>query len=69
VNTWRGTGIAAAPPDAIGLRHWTLILGGDAERTVVRERLDALGVAVDEREDGLLARDDANIAVLLSVAR
>jgi catechol 2,3-dioxygenase len=69
VNVWRGVGVPPAPPDAIGLRHWTVVLGSDAERDVVRERVDALGFVVDQHDDGLLARDDANIAVLLSLAR
>ena len=26
-NTWQGEGIPPAPPGAIGLRHWTVVLG------------------------------------------
>jgi catechol 2,3-dioxygenase len=28
-NIWRGPGVPPASPEAIGLRHWTLILGSD----------------------------------------
>lgn len=69
VNVWRGRGIPPASSDAVGLRHWTVFLAGDSELDTVRERVDALGFAVLERDDGVLVRDDANLAVLLSVAR
>jgi catechol 2,3-dioxygenase len=69
-NTWRGEGVPAAPAvEAVaGLRHWTLLLDGDAQRAAARERLDAAGVAVEERPDGLLVHDPAGIALLLAVA-
>jgi uncharacterized protein len=68
-NTWRGEGIPAAPAaDAVaGLRHWTVLLAGAAERDAVRTRLDAAGVAVAEREDGLLVHDPAGIPLLLAL--
>jgi catechol 2,3-dioxygenase len=68
-NTWRGEGIPPAPePHTVaGLRHWTVLLDGAAERDAVRARLDAAGVAVAEREDGLLVRDPAGIPLLLAV--
>jgi hypothetical protein len=68
-NTWRGEGVPAAPaPDTVaGLRHWTVLLDGAGERDAVRARLDAAGVAVTEREDGLLVHDPAGIPVLLAV--
>jgi extradiol dioxygenase family protein len=66
-NTWRGTGVPAAPaPETVaGLRHWTVVLDGPDERDAVRERLDRAGVAVEERADGLLVRDPAGIPLLL----
>jgi catechol 2,3-dioxygenase len=68
-NTWRGEGIpgAPAPQTVAGLRHWTVLLDGAAERDAVRARLDAAGVAVTEREDGLLVHDPAGIPLLLTV--
>jgi catechol 2,3-dioxygenase len=68
-NTWRGEGIPAAPAaDAVaGLRHWTVLLDGAAERDALRARLDAAGVAVTERADGLLVHDPAGIPLLLAV--
>src|SRR6185312_4067281 len=55
-NTWRGEGVPAAPAaDTVGgLRHWTVHVDGTGELDAVRARLAAAGVAVAEREDGLL---------------
>jgi catechol 2,3-dioxygenase len=68
-NTWRGAGIPGAPAaDTVaGLRHWTVLLAGAAERDAVRARLDAAGVAMTERADGLLVHDPAGIPLLLAV--
>jgi catechol 2,3-dioxygenase len=67
-NTWRGAGVPAAPaPETVaGLRHWTLVLDRAEQRAAVRERLDAAGVAVRERPDGLLVHDPAGIPLLLA---
>jgi catechol 2,3-dioxygenase len=29
VNTWRGTGIPGVPADAVGMRHWTVVVSAD----------------------------------------
>jgi catechol 2,3-dioxygenase len=67
-NTWRGAGVPAAPaPETVtGLRHWTVVLDGAEQRAAVRERLDAAGVAVEDRADGMLVRDPAGIPLLLA---
>jgi len=69
-NTWRGTGIPAAPPaeTVAGLRRWTILVDGDAELAAARARLEAAGVAVAERPDGLLTHDPAGIPALLAPA-
>jgi catechol 2,3-dioxygenase len=64
-NIWRGRGASPARADAIGLRHWTLILDSDEDLAAIRGRLTALGVAVDDRQDGVIAHDPSNIAVLI----
>ena len=64
-NVWRGLGAPAAPAGSIGLRHWTLVTAGAQERAAVSERLSALGVALEERAEGTLARDPFGIAVLI----
>ena len=67
-NVWRGVGVPPAPEDAVGLRHWTLEVANAAELDAVRSRLEAIHAPVDERRDGLLARDPSGTAVLVTVA-
>jgi catechol 2,3-dioxygenase len=68
-NTWRGAGIPPAPPPetVAGLRHWTILLDGDAQLGAARERLQAAGVEIAERPGGLLVHDPAGIPVLLAL--
>jgi catechol 2,3-dioxygenase len=62
-NLWRGAGVPAAPEQGvIGLRHWTLEVSPD-DLDAVRSRLAALGLAMEERGDGVFARDASSIAV------
>jgi len=67
-NLWRGPGVPAAPAGVVGLRHWTLILGGDEELAAIRARLTALGADQVAADGGLIARDPANIAVRIATA-
>jgi catechol 2,3-dioxygenase len=64
-NVWHGRGAPPAPDEAVGLEHWTLQLAGPDELSAARERLEALGASIEERPDGLLARDPSRVAVLL----
>jgi catechol 2,3-dioxygenase len=59
LNTWRGEGVPPAPADAVGMRHWTVVLDSPAEVEAVRARVGA----VEARPDGFLARDPWNNAV------
>jgi catechol 2,3-dioxygenase len=59
LNTWRGAGVPGAPADAVGLRHWTIVVDDLAPP---RARLpDA-----QPRDGGLLVRDPWGTAVLLT---
>jgi catechol 2,3-dioxygenase len=69
VNEWRGRGVPAQPPGTVGLRHWTVQLPAPDDLEAVRARLAAAGVPVQERPEGLLVRDPAGNALLLTVAR
>jgi catechol 2,3-dioxygenase len=68
LNNWRGPGVPPAPADAVGLRHWTLLLDGPGELAAARGRLEAAGAAFEEHADGLLVRDPSGTAVLLAIA-
>jgi len=65
-NLWRGFGVGQAPSGGVvGLRHWTLVTDGEDERAAIATRLDAIDAVVQERADGLFARDGAGIGVLV----
>jgi catechol 2,3-dioxygenase len=66
-NTWRGEGVPPAPPEAVGLRLWTVVVDGDSLARL-RERVEAAGVESEERDGGLLLRDPWNNAVLFTTA-
>jgi len=67
-NVWRGEGVPPAPAGRVGLRHWTVVLDDPEEVEAVRERVQAAGIEVEEREGGgFLVRDPWEIAVLFVV--
>jgi catechol 2,3-dioxygenase len=73
LNIWRGQGVPPAPPGAVGLRYWTLLLQGPEEldrarRRVERAGLAARGPASEQHHDGLMVRDPSGMAVLLTTA-
>jgi catechol 2,3-dioxygenase len=67
-NVWRGPGVGPAPPDAVGLDHWTVLLDQAGQVAEVRARLDAAGVPVDEEPSGFLVRDPWGNAVRFGLA-
>jgi catechol 2,3-dioxygenase len=67
MNVWRGQGVPPAPPDRVGLHHWTLVLP-DGDLETLRSRATQAGVSPEETPDGLLLRDPWGIAVLVTPA-
>jgi catechol 2,3-dioxygenase len=63
-NVWRGEGVPPVPEGRVGLRHWTVVLEDAEDVAAVGERVRAAGVATEERDGGILARDPWGIAVL-----
>ncbi|HEV2772172.1 MAG TPA: VOC family protein [Thermoleophilaceae bacterium] len=66
-NVWRGSGVPPAPADAVGLRHWTIVLPDEADLAAMRERLVGAGVEAEDADRGLLVRDPWEIAVQVVV--
>jgi catechol 2,3-dioxygenase len=64
-NTWRGEGVPPAPPEAVGLRRWTVVLDQES-LAALRERVDAAGVEREDLDGGLLLRDPWNNVVLFT---
>jgi len=67
LNTWAGVGVPPAPPEAAGLRRFTVLLPDSDAREAVVERVRAAGLTLEEREEGVLLRDPAQHAILLGV--
>jgi catechol 2,3-dioxygenase len=64
-NVWRGQGVPPVPPDAVGLRHWTVVIGDEA-LGALRGRLQAVGIAFEDRDGGVFVRDpDGNAALFI----
>jgi catechol 2,3-dioxygenase len=68
-NVWLGSDVKPKPPNAAGLRHWTVVLERAAEVAAVRERVEAAGLALEPRDDGFLVRDPWKTAVVFAVDR
>src|SRR4051794_38588292 len=66
-NVWRGRGVPPAPADAVGLRHWTLVVADRDELAAVAARLRAIGARAQERADGVVAHDPSGTAVRVVV--
>jgi catechol 2,3-dioxygenase len=66
LNTWAGVGAPPPPAGAIGLRHFVVRLPTDVARLAVSDRLRAGNIAFETRDDGLLVRDPAGNAILLT---
>ena len=65
LNTWNGVGAPPPPPDAVGLRYFTVQLAGDDERHQMIDRFDKAGVNFETREEGLFVRDPSQNGILL----
>ncbi len=68
MNTWAGVGIPAAPPDATGLRWFTIELPDEAAVQATLSNLDANDVAYQQQEDGIFLHDTAQNGIRLTIA-
>jgi len=66
-NTWQGEGLPPAPPDAIGLRYFTILLPDEATFEQLVARVKAFELPVELRPDGAMLRDPSGHGVLLAV--
>jgi len=65
LNTWNGPGAPPPPAGAVGMRRFRLEVPDDGA-AAARERLAAVGIEIETREGGFLARDPSAIAVELA---
>ena len=63
LNTWRGEGAPAAPPHAVGLRRWTVVLGDPGQVAGVRERAEGAGFETSTEDGSVVVQDPWGIAL------
>jgi catechol 2,3-dioxygenase len=68
LNTWQGEGAPVPPADALGLRHFGVLLPDAAELERVVNRVRLKGIPAEERDGGLLVRDPSQNGVMLRAA-
>lgn len=69
LNTWQGRGAPHPPPDALGLRYYTIDLPNQQAYDEVVARVDAAGIPSNMTEAGLLLHDPSQNGVILRVAK
>ncbi len=65
-NTWVGEGAPPPPPDALGLRYFTLVMPNATELEKVVERIKIAGLDSEQLEEGILIRDPSQNGLLLT---
>jgi len=66
LNTWAGVGAPPPPAGAIGLRHFVVTLPDEAARAAVIDRVRAASIPIETTGEGVIVRDPAKNAILLS---
>ena len=68
LNTWQGEGAPVVPADALGVRHFSVVLPNKAELQRVAARVRESGLAIQESDVGLLVRDPSQNGVMLTTS-
>jgi catechol 2,3-dioxygenase len=66
LNNWQGEGAPPPPPDALGLRYFTVELPNQKALDEVIARLDKASIPTNQTEDGLLLSDPSQNGILLT---
>lgn len=64
-NTWVGEGAPPPPPDALGMRYFSFVLPNKAELEQFVERIQQVGIPIEQTEIGFLVRDPSQNKVVL----
>jgi catechol 2,3-dioxygenase len=67
INTWNGVGAPPPPPDAVGLRYFTVQLPNEEEQARLVARLEKADVPFETREDGLFVQDPSQNGLVFTV--
>jgi catechol 2,3-dioxygenase len=65
-NTWQGEGAPPSPPNSLGMRYFTFNLPNPTELERMAEHMLQVGIAFEQREEGLFVRDPSQIGLLLT---
>ena len=68
LNTWQGEGAPPPPPDALGMRQFSVLLPNKAELERVVSRVRENGISAAETELGILVRDPSQNGIMLAAA-
>ena len=66
LNTWQGEGAPPPPPDAVGLRYFSVELPNQDALDKVIARVNEAGIPTNQTENGLLLSDPSQNSVLLT---
>jgi catechol 2,3-dioxygenase len=66
LNTWAGVNAPPPPPDAIGLRYFSMNLPQSAEVGAIADRVRGNGGSIEENDEGILVRDPFQNGVMLT---
>ena len=69
LNTWQGEGAPPPPPDALGLRYFTVELPGKAQLEAVLGRVRQAGLPTEDTEAGTLLHDPSRNGVVLTLKK
>ncbi len=67
LNTWAGVGAPPPPPDAVGLRWFTVVVPDPAELERILHRVQNAGIDYENQMDGILLRDPSGNKVLVAI--
>ncbi len=67
VNIWNGVGVPPPPPNAVGLRYFTVQLPSEEEQAELVARLENANVAFEKREEGLTVKDPSQNGIVFTV--
>ncbi len=68
-NIWNSRGAPPPPPDAVGLRHFSIVLPDERELARVSDRVRRAGIALDETDQGLFVRDPSQNGIVFTVEK
>ncbi len=66
MNTWESRGAPPPPPDAVGLRYYTIRLPDAASVDQVTKRVKSAGIPIEQRGEDVLFRDRSQHAIVLT---